>query len=128
MTWGYALGDRWNQPHDTYSAMQARLAAGYSRLGAELGAQVAPAGLAWGEALRREPGFDLWADDRKPPARSGSYLAACVFYAALTGRDPARSGFTAGLEPGQARFRQQVAENAHESARMSRRFAWFSEP
>jgi hypothetical protein len=37
MTWGYAFGDRWNQPHDTYAAMQARLAAGYSRLGAELG-------------------------------------------------------------------------------------------
>jgi hypothetical protein len=119
MTWGYALGDRWNQPHDTYAAMQARLATGYSRLGAELGAQVAPAGLAWAEALRREPGFDLWADDGKHPARRGSYLAACAFYAALTGRDPARSGFTAGLEPGQARFLQQVAENVHESALMS---------
>ncbi len=114
MTWGYALGDRSNVPHDTYAEMQVRLAEGYSKLGAELGARVAPAGLAWAEALRREPGLDLWADDGQHPGRSGSYLAACVFYTALTGRDPARSRFTAGLEDGQARFLQQVAENLYE--------------
>jgi hypothetical protein len=119
MTWGYALGDRWNEPHDTYAAMQARLAAGYSRLGLELGARVAPVGLAWAEALRREPGLELWADDGKHPGRNGSYLAACVFYAALTGRDPARSGFAAGLDPEQARFLQQVAEIQHEAAALS---------
>ena len=33
MTWGYVLGDRWHEPHDTYAAMQARLADGYSKLG-----------------------------------------------------------------------------------------------
>ncbi len=116
MTWGYVLGDRWNEPHDTYAEMQSRLAAGYSRLGLELGTQVAPVGLAWAEALGREPGLDLWADDGKHPGRSGSYLAACVFYLALTGRDPARSGFTAGIEPGQAHFLQEVAENVHQAA------------
>jgi hypothetical protein len=42
-----------------------------------------------------------------------------VFYAALTGRDPARSGFAAGLDPAQARFLQQVAENEHEAAAVS---------
>jgi hypothetical protein len=115
MTWGYALGDRRTVPHDTYAEMQMRLAEGYSRLGAELGARVAPAGLAWAEALRRKPALDLWADDGQHPGRSGSYLAACVFYAALTGRDPARSRFTAGIEGGQARFLQQVAESVSES-------------
>jgi hypothetical protein len=109
MTWGYVLGDRWNVPHDTYAEMQVRLADGYSQLGAELGARVAPAGLAWAEALRRQPGLDLWADDGEHPGLSGSYLAACVFYAALTGRDPARSSFTAGIEDRQARFLQRVA-------------------
>jgi hypothetical protein len=115
MTWGYALGDRRTVPHDTYSEMQMRLAEGYSKLGAELGARVVPAGLAWAEALRRKPALDLWADDGQHPGRSGSYLAACVFYAALTGRDPARSRFTAGIEGGQARLLQQVAESVSES-------------
>jgi hypothetical protein len=115
MTWGYALGERRDVPHDTYAEMQVRLAEGYSKLGAELGARVAPAGLAWAEALRREPALDLWADDGQHPGRNGSYLAACVFYAALTGRDPARSRFTAGIDDRQAHFLQEVAENVYES-------------
>jgi len=109
MTWGYARGDRWNKPHDTYTAMQSRLADGYSTLGAALGAQVAPAGPAWAEALRREPGLDLWADDGQHPSRLGSYLAACVFYGMLSGREPTLSHFTAGIEPRQARLLQRVA-------------------
>jgi hypothetical protein len=109
MTWGYVRGDRWHEPHDTYTAMQMRLTDGYSALGAELGTQIAPAGLAWAEALRREPSLHLWAGDGQHPGRLGSYLAACVFYAMLSGREPTRSRFTAGLEPGQARFLQQVA-------------------
>ena len=111
MTWGYALGDRWNEPHDTYVAMQARLSSGYSKLGLELGARVVPAGLAWAEALRREPALDLWADDGEHPSRLGSYLAACVFYGALSGREPTRSRFTAGLDPGQAQVLQEIAGN-----------------
>jgi hypothetical protein len=111
MTWGYVRGDRWHEPHDTYAAMQARLADGYSKLGAELGAQVAPAGLAWAEALRREPSLDLWAGDGQHPSRLGSYLAACVFYAMLSGREPIRSRFTAGIQPDQARLFQRVAGN-----------------
>jgi hypothetical protein len=111
MTWGYVRGDRWHEPHDTYAAMQTRLAGGYSKLGAELGAQVAPAGLAWAEALRRDPSLELWAGDGKHPGRPGSYLAACVFYAMFSGRDPSRSRFTAGIESRQVRTLQQVAEN-----------------
>jgi uncharacterized protein DUF4886 len=111
MTWGYVRGDRWHERHDTYAAMQARLADGYSKLGAELGAQVAPAGLAWAEALRRDPSLDLWAGDGKHPGRLGSYLAACVFYEMLSGREPSRSRFTAGIEPKQARLLRQVAES-----------------
>ena len=109
MTWGYVLGDRWHEPHDTYAAMQARLARGYSKLGAELGAEVAPAGLAWAEALRRDPSLQLWAGDGQHPGRLGSYLAACVLYELLSGRDPSRSRFTAGIKPGEARFFEHVA-------------------
>ena len=111
MTWGYVRGDRRDEPHDTFAAMQARLADGYSKLGSELGAQVAPAGLAWAEALRREPRLDLWAGDGQHPARLGSYLAACVFYAMLSGREPTRSRFTAGIRPGQVRLFQQVVSD-----------------
>ena len=110
MTWGYRLGDRHNRPEDTFLAMQERLEQGYSELGAELPASVAPAGLAWAEALRERPGLDLWDFDGRHPNEAGSYLAACVFYKVLTGRDPRRSTFTAGLPHAEARLLQRVAE------------------
>jgi len=109
MTWGYKRGDQHNWPGDSFAGMQGRLSEGYSALAAELRASVAPAGLAWAEALRQRPGLDLWESDGKHPNRHGSYLAACVFSGILTGRDPVRSTFTAGLQPSDARFLQGVA-------------------
>ena len=109
MTWGYRDGDPGNYPGDTFAAMQRRLVEGYSELGAELSAPVAPVGVAWKEALRREPGVDLWAGDGEHPNTAGSYLAASVFYAMLSGKDPSRSTFTGGLEPAKARFLRGVA-------------------
>jgi hypothetical protein len=109
MTWGYRGGDPRNYPGDTFTAMQRRLVEGYSELGAELSAPVAPVGLAWKEALQREPGLDLWDGDGEHPNTAGSYLAACVFYAMLSGKDPSRSAFTGGLEPAKARFLRGVA-------------------
>jgi hypothetical protein len=70
---------------------------------------VAPVGPAASEASRRRPDLNLLDDDGHHPSRAGSYLAACVLYAALTGRDPRASTFTAGLRRADARFLQQVA-------------------
>jgi hypothetical protein len=111
MTWGYKEGDRRNYPGDSFTAMQRRLAEGYRDLGAALAAAVAPVGLAWEEALQREPGLELWDSDGKHPNLAGSYLAACVFYAMLSGRNPSGSQFTGGLEPAQARLLQRVASD-----------------
>jgi hypothetical protein len=111
MTWGYKEGDRRNYSGDTFTAMQRRLAEGYADLGAELSAPVALVGLAWQEALQRKPTLDLWDGDGKHPNLAGSYLAACVFYAMLSDRNPTRSEFTAGLELAEARFLQRVASD-----------------
>jgi hypothetical protein len=75
----------------------------------QLGLPVAPVGLAWEEARRRRPALDLLDDDGHHPNLAGSYLAACVFYQALTGRDPTRSTFTAGIAQDDARFLQALA-------------------
>jgi hypothetical protein len=112
LTWGYQVGDRRNVPGDTYDAMQARLTEGYLELAGELGAEVAPVGLAWAEALQRRPGLELWKSDGAHPSKIGSYLAACVFYAILTGRDPTESDFTGDLDAADAWFLQDVAAAA----------------
>jgi hypothetical protein len=80
-----------------------------SDLAAELALPVSPVAPAWGEAEARRPEIDLRASDGRHPNRAGSYLAACVFYATLTGRNPSGSSFTAGLEESEARFLQQLA-------------------
>jgi len=116
LTWGYEVGDRHNYPADTYAAMQERLADGYSKLGTELGAEVVPVGVAWREALDLRPQLPLWADDRRHPSLVGSYLGASAFYAALTGRDPTASGFTAGIGLERARFLRRIAGIARKSA------------
>jgi hypothetical protein len=54
----------------------------------------------------------LWSWDGTHPSTAGSYLDACVFYAALTGRSPEGNPYTAGLDLGQARFLQQMAAGA----------------
>jgi hypothetical protein len=105
-TWGYRNG---MDEADSYGAMQARLDQGFEDLGDRLGMQVVPVGDAWYAAHVERPGLNLWAEDGRHPNQAGSYLAACVFYSQLTGRDPSRSAFTAGLDPSDARFLQQIA-------------------
>jgi hypothetical protein len=97
---------------DSYAAMQKRLFAAYRKAQAELSTTVAPVGRAWWDAVSRDPSVDLWNDDGLRPSRNGSYLTACVLYAVLTGRDPARSSFTAGLGRGSARWLAEVANRA----------------
>lgn len=118
MTWAYKGGDDENSRDDTFSAMQARLARGYSELGQDLRADVAPVGLAWAEALSRAPDSRLWADDGRHPSQRGSYLAACVFYALLSERSPEGIRFTDGLPASEALFLQRVAADVVADAEM----------
>lgn len=108
LTWGWKNGDP-TVDGDSYEAMQARLTEGYEELASELGAGVAPVGPAWAEALGREPALNLWKAGGGHPNEKGSYLASCVFYGFLTGRDPTQSAYVADLNPELARFLQRVA-------------------
>jgi hypothetical protein len=109
MTWGYEHGA---YSEDSYDGMQARLADGYRTLAGILSAEIAPVGIAWGEALRDRADLELWKRDGHHPSRLGSYLAACVFYRELTGRDPMNSSYLGGLAEDDARFLQQIAGDA----------------
>jgi hypothetical protein len=54
----------------------------------ELHAVVAPVALAWQIARKEAPEVSLYWVDGSHPSPGGTYLAACVFYATLTGRKP----------------------------------------
>jgi hypothetical protein len=60
----------------------------YRGAGERLGTPVLPVGMAWDRVRRERPGLDLFHPDGSHPSPVGTYLAASVMYAALTGRPP----------------------------------------
>ena len=80
MTWGYKNGDTENAalfPDDSYEKMQERLIKSYEHLADELGATIAPVGIAWRELVDK---MGMYRDDMSHPSSNGAYLASCVLY------------------------------------------------
>jgi hypothetical protein len=78
---------------------QKQITTAYNTIGKELGAIVIPAGAAWMRFLAKHDKPELYDPDQSHPTLAGSYLAACVFLAALlkinpTGNDFAPSGLS----------------------------------
>jgi hypothetical protein len=99
MTWAYTDKPEMTEP----------LGDAYTRIGNETGAIVLPAGLAFARALDKRPDLVLRIDDKKHPTLMGTYLTACVFYAALYDKSPVGVAYTAGLDETDAKFLQEVA-------------------
>lgn len=114
MTWGRRDGDAQNPDrYGDFPAMQAALSAGYrgyrdAASSDERPVWIAPAGMAWqqvwdeAQAAGEDPFVgrfaDLYVGDGSHPSLAGSYLAACVIYATISGRDPAGLAVAEGLD------------------------------
>lgn len=113
-TWARAPGDAVYQ--ETWSGgdpagMQKGLRDGYLEAAKEGGGTVAPVGDAWERALARMPAPALHDVDGSHPTKLGSYLAACIFYRRLVGKNAAGlGGIPAGVSAEQAALAQQVAD------------------
>lgn len=78
-------------------AAQGHLTQAYARIASELGAALAPVGVAWERVRRERPELVLYAEDGQHPGPAGSYLSACVLFASIfhqpcTGAPSALSG------------------------------------
>jgi hypothetical protein len=82
-----ALYMTWAREHEPQN--QQTIADAYASIGAEIGATVVPVGLAWQRFLSGHASPKIHDKDGSHPTLAGSYLAACVFYAALFGESPA---------------------------------------
>jgi hypothetical protein len=83
----------------------------YRRAARDSGSVLLPAGAAWKAAWRAAPKLALYGPDGFHPSRLGSYVAAVVIYAGLTGSSPVglpRLGFSARV----ARIAQTAAAAA----------------
>ena len=78
MTWALQ-----NKPDD-----QPAISKAYLELSKELKAEIAPVGNAWQAALKADMKLVLHTNDKKHPNATGTYLAACVFYATIYGKSP----------------------------------------
>ena len=94
-------------------AAQAAITDAYQSIGRELNALVVPAGVAWEQFLAAHDAPVLHDRDDSHPSVAGSYLAACVFFAALFGRSPVGVGGGAeGVSAADAKRLQQTAWKA----------------
>lgn len=95
----------------TVEGMNKALETAYTRLGKELNAAVSPVGSVFFRMATDHPEIELYDPDMTHPSLAGSYLAAICHLVTLTGVDPSKITFDAGLDPVTAKtIRQSVAD------------------
>lgn len=113
MTWGRKNGDASNcvlyPPICTYEGMQQRLRDSYMQMTQDNNAVVAPVGAAWKQMRDSFPSVDLYVPDESHPSASGTYLAACVFYASIFHKNPMQTTFNNGLSTTDANNIKRIA-------------------
>ncbi len=92
-----------------YPTMQTAIDTGYLDIAGQLGVPVAPVGVAWEAVVGQASPPALWQSDGSHPTVSGTYLAACVFYATIFRESPVGLGDDGGLPAAQAHDLQAVA-------------------
>ncbi len=100
MTWPQGRGD-WAQLDDFVAA--------HRQAEAELGASVAPVGVAFANAQAERPDMVLIGDDTVHATWQGAYLAAATVYATLFDRSPEGLPYSFGLSDDDAAFLQRIA-------------------
>jgi hypothetical protein len=80
----------------------------YATSARELSARVVPVGEAWRLVRSSHPQIELYAPDGNHPARAGTYLTACVFYATLFSETP-EGASRLGLDQREASALQRAA-------------------
>ena len=76
----------WARRHEWERRVE--LSQAYISIGKSIGAIVAPVGVAWQRMLSERPDLVLHDKDNSHPNFAGTYLTACVFFAALFKRSP----------------------------------------
>ena len=89
---------------------QAEIAQAHREIGREMGAQVAPVGLAFQRSLNVRPELAMLGRDKEHETIHGTYLAANVIYATLFGASPVGLEYRpAGVSAKDAVFLQRIA-------------------
>lgn len=91
LTWAHASTDN-NGKISPLAAMQEQTSTTYCRAAIANKVKIAPVGEAWARWYKKNPTKPLHVNDLSHPNANGTYLAACVIHAALTGKPVKVSG------------------------------------
>jgi hypothetical protein len=86
MLWYYEENPAISRPHNPITIEE--IVQAHRDLATELGAGVAPVGLAWQRAMEERPEMDLYNAGGIYPSIYGTYLASNVVYATVFGKNP----------------------------------------
>lgn len=93
----------------TYKGTQNRINASYTTMARDNRAMVAPVGEAWRIVRGERPGINLYADNTHPNP-NGTYLAACVFYAAIFKRPCTGAAVPRRVDKSVGKYLQKIAD------------------
>lgn len=96
----------------TNESMTWMISAAYEAIGAELGVDVAYAGLAFYDVYTNNKNINLYDEDLTHPNATGSYLAAMTIFAKITGVDPTTVDYNANLTDEAAAVLKEAARKA----------------
>ena len=112
-TWGRKAGHKVLTENGwTNESMTWMISAAYEAIGAELGIDVAYAGLAFYDVYTNNKNINLYDEDLTHPNATGSYLAAMTIFAKITGVDPTTVDYNANLTDEAAAILKEAARKA----------------
>lgn len=99
----------WYKKYYTYAESQDMLCRGTLKITKELDFIVAPVGRAWAGIVKDHPAIDLYHPDEVHPSYAGSYLQACIYFAAIFRESAVGNGFKVKLDKKTASILQTAA-------------------
>ena len=115
MTWGRRDGDKRNtQVYPDFSTMHGKISGAYEKAAEENRALLAPVGRAFAVVHGQDKALfrKLYKSDGSHPSSEGGYLAACVLWGTLTGKDPSSIRWNGSLNSRQAKVLRAAAAKA----------------
>ena len=89
------------------------IARAHRAIGAQLGARIAPVGIAWEKAMKERPGVNMYAKDKEHPSIQGTYLALYVLYSTIFQASPLKLEYlpkkNGNMTAGEAEWLRRVA-------------------
>jgi hypothetical protein len=108
LTWAHQAG--WPEAGlPDYASMQTAVDDGYLGIASQLDVPIAPVGDAWKAVVAEQSSPNLWQADGTHPTTTGTYLAACVFYASIFRQSPVGLSYHDGLPDAEATTLQRAA-------------------